>query len=134
MRDDDSAGQQVQPVLDAARKLPVFNVEIFRIADNGMADMRGMGAQLMGAPGHWPHHQPGELLAGLFGQRIMSDRMVGAWLAVAGDNHAIGLVALAARQKCRNAAARRLRHALHQRPVELARLARPESLAKGCGG
>ena len=61
MRDDDPARQQMQLVLDAARQLPVLDVEIFRIADDRMSDMRRVGAQLVGAPGDGLQRQPGEL-------------------------------------------------------------------------
>jgi len=51
MRDHDPARQEMQAVLEAAGQFPIFLVEIFGIADDGMIDMRHMRPQLMGAPG-----------------------------------------------------------------------------------
>src|SRR3954453_19335103 len=52
MRQRDTAREQTQPVLHPARQLPVLDLEIFRIADDRITDMRHMGAQLMGTAGH----------------------------------------------------------------------------------
>src|SRR6476646_5247381 len=52
MRDHDPASQQMQPVLQAARQLPVLAVEIFWVAHDRVIDMRHMRAQLMRPPGH----------------------------------------------------------------------------------
>ena len=63
MRHDDPAGVKVQLVLHAAGKIPaLLGLEIFRVADDRMADMRGMGAKLVRAAGDRAHRQPGELL------------------------------------------------------------------------
>jgi hypothetical protein len=51
MRHRDAARQKVQLVLHAAGQLPILAGKIFRIADDRMADMIHMRAQLMGAPG-----------------------------------------------------------------------------------
>src|SRR5688572_10084741 len=52
MRHHDPARKQMQAVLHAAGQLPVLFREVFGIAHNGMADMRHVGAQLMGAAGY----------------------------------------------------------------------------------
>jgi hypothetical protein len=45
MWDQDAARMQMQAVLDTARKLPIgIRLEIFRVADDRMADMGGMNA------------------------------------------------------------------------------------------
>src|SRR5262249_9011396 len=43
VRDHDAAREQMQPVLQAARQFPVLDVEIFGVADDGMADMGRVG-------------------------------------------------------------------------------------------
>jgi len=50
-RHHDPARQQVQFVLQAAGQFPVFSIWNIRIADDGIADMRHVGAQLMRAAG-----------------------------------------------------------------------------------
>jgi hypothetical protein len=47
--DDDAARQQVEPVLDASRQLPVLDVEVLRISHDRMTDMGRMRAQLVRA-------------------------------------------------------------------------------------
>ena len=52
MGNDDAAGVQVELVLDAAGKIPgLLGGEIFRVADDRMADVGGVGAKLVGAAG-----------------------------------------------------------------------------------
>ena len=87
MRDDDAARVEVKLVLDAARKIPVLGLEIFRVADDGMSDMGGMGAELVGASGHRPHREPGERLACLIDHRIEADRVARVIVAVTRDLH-----------------------------------------------
>ena len=80
---DDAPGVQVQPLLDAAGELPVLvRLEIFRIADDRMADMGGVHAQLVGAAGIGLHLEPGKLLPGLLDDAVMGYGMVGARLAM----------------------------------------------------
>ena len=66
MRHRDAARQQMQLVLHAAGQFPVLESEVFRVADDRMADMRHVGAQLVGAAGHRLEREPGELLAPRF--------------------------------------------------------------------
>ena len=84
---DDPARQQMQAVLHAARKLPVLLVEIFRIADDRVADMRHVGAQLVGAAGDRLEREPGQLPRRGLDHGVIGDRVAGALLAVAGDAH-----------------------------------------------
>src|SRR4029079_10782196 len=51
VRDRNAPCQQVQPVLDTAGNLPVLLVEVFWIANDRMADVFHVSAQLMRAPG-----------------------------------------------------------------------------------
>ena len=48
----DVSGMQMQLVLDTTREGPaLFGLEIFRVADDRVADMGGMDAELVGAAG-----------------------------------------------------------------------------------
>ena len=47
-----------KPVLQAAWQLPLRQVEIFGVTDDWVADMSGVGAQLVGTAGDRPHGQP----------------------------------------------------------------------------
>src|SRR6218665_2868184 len=63
MRNVDMPGMQMQALLDAARKIPVRILdEIFRIADDRMADMQRMDAKLVGTASIRLHFQPREAL------------------------------------------------------------------------
>jgi hypothetical protein len=49
--DDDPAGEEMQALLDAAGQLPVLDVEIFGVADDGVADMGRVRSELVGTAG-----------------------------------------------------------------------------------
>src|SRR5882724_1587428 len=92
MRNDDPPRMEVELLLDPAGEIPaLFGGEIFRIAENGMADMGGMSAQLMGAAGNRTHRQPGELLSRLINDRVERHGMARFIGAVACDAHAVAL-------------------------------------------
>src|SRR5882724_11716446 len=92
MRNDDPPRMEVELLLDPARKIPaLFGGKIFRIAENGMADMGGMGAQLMGAAGNRTHGQPGELVSRLLDDRVERNGVARLIGAVARDTHAVAL-------------------------------------------
>ena len=134
VRHRDAAGQQMQLVLDAAGQLPVLDVEIFRIADDRIADMRHVRAQLMGAAGDRLERKPGELLRRRLHHRVIGHGVHGVFLAVLGDAHEGILLDLLLGEISRDAALRRLRHADHQRPIDLARRARAKGLGQRRGG
>jgi hypothetical protein len=52
VREHDSACEQVEPFLDAARQLPILPVKIFSVADDRVADRGGVNAKLVRAPRH----------------------------------------------------------------------------------
>src|SRR5215203_962412 len=135
VRDDDAPGQEVELVLEAARQLPVLDVEVFRVADDRMADMGGVGAQLVGAPGDGLQRQPGELLRRRLDDGVIGERVARALVAVLGDAHARVLVAdLLLGEVGRDPALPHPRHAGDDGPVDLARRARAEGLAERHGG
>ncbi len=123
MRNHDPARQQMQPVLQAARQRPVLLVEIFGIADDRMADMIHVRAQLMRAPGHRLQRHPGELVRRRLHHRIIGHRVARALVAMRGDAHDRIVLALLLGEIGRDAALLRLGHADHQRPIDLARRA-----------
>ena len=113
---------------------PVLDVEVFRIADDGVADMRHVGAQLMGASRHRLERQPGEPLRRRLHHRVIGDRVHGVLVAVPGDAHERVFLALLLGEIGRHPALARLGHAGDQRPVDLARRARAEGLGKRRSG
>src|SRR5438094_1184991 len=121
-----AARQKMQPVLHATRQLPVFACKIFGVADDRMADMRHMRAQLMGAAGHRLEREPGERGPGGVDDGVVGDRVACALLAMAGDPHHRFVLALLFGEKGGDAALPRLRHAGRQRPIDFARRARAE--------
>ena len=110
MRDHDPPRQQMQALLQAARQLPVLLVEIFGIADDGVVDMRHMGAQLMGSPGNRLQRYPGEFLGGGLDHGIVGHRVARALVAMFGDPHDAVVLALLLGEVGRDAALLRLRH------------------------
>ena len=88
MRQRDAARQQMQFVLHPARQLPVLDLKIFRIADDRIADMRHVGAQLMRAAGHRLEREPGELARGGLDHGVIGHGMARTLLAVTRDAHA----------------------------------------------
>lgn len=67
---------KVQAVLHTTGEGPIdVGFEIFRIADNGVADMRGVDAQLMRASGIGFHFKPGQVLTGLLDDPVKGDGM-----------------------------------------------------------
>ena len=124
----DVAGVQVQALLDAARERPVdVVVFILRIADDRVADVQRMHAQLVRAAGIGFHLQPGHRLCRGFENAVEGDRMIGAFLAVPGDPHPVTVRRLLLHKPGRNLVFVLAGHALDQRPVGLFRIA----LAKG---
>ena len=124
----------MQLLLDAARQLPVFLVEIFGVADDGVIDMRHMRAQLMRPPGHRLQRHPGEFLRRGFHHRVVRHRMAGALVAVLGDAHDGVFLVLFLGEIGRDAALLRLRHAGNQRPVDFSRRAFAERARELGGG
>src|SRR3984957_5328778 len=62
---------------------------VLRIADDRMADLFAMGAQLMGAAGDRAHRQPRQTRRYLVDNRIEGERMLGVGIAVLRDPHAL---------------------------------------------
>src|SRR5690606_6357325 len=90
MRNDDPASMQMQAVLEAAREFPVgVGLEIFGIADDGIAQIRRMNPKLVGSSGVRLHLEPCEALAGLLDHAIIGNRVVRAVLAMPRHPHAI---------------------------------------------
>ncbi len=100
---------------------PVFLVEIFGIADDGVIDMRHVRAQLMGPPGDRLQRYPGQLLRRGFHHCVIGHGVARALVAMRGDAHDGIVLALFLGEIGRDAALLRLRHAGDQRPVDLAR-------------
>lgn len=134
MRYCDTPRQQVQFVLNAARKFPVFDVEIFRVADDRVADMRHMRTQLMGAAGDRLERNPCHFLPCGFHHGVVGDSMNGVLLAMFGDAHEAVLLDFLLGEEGGNAPLLRLRYTGDQRPIDLARRARTESFRKRRGG
>src|SRR5262249_17668923 len=117
----DTARDEMQAVLQSAWKFPVLLVEIFRVADDRVADVGHMGGTLMGAPGHRLERQPGELRARGFDHRIVGHRMACTFVAMRGDAHEALVLTLLLGEKGGDAALARPRHAGDERPIDLAR-------------
>src|SRR5215208_2552923 len=129
MRDHDSASEQMEPLLEAARQLPVLDVEIFRISDDRVADMSCVGAQLMGATRDRLEGQPAELLRRRVHDRVVGERMARALLPVRRDPHAgLSLPTLLLGEIGGDAPLSNPRHAGDQGPIDLAGGSRPEGL------
>lgn len=110
----------MQLLLNAAWKIPIrIVVEIFWIADDRMADMQGVDAQLVGTAGIGLHLQPCEVLCRRLQHPVEGNRMVGAVLAVLGDAHAVAVDGRLLDEPGRNLVLVLARHALDQRPVGL---------------
>src|SRR5947208_4984262 len=94
----------MQAILHAAGQLPILTYKIFWIADDRMPNMRHMGAQLVSSPGDRFKRKPRERGSGCFNDRIIGDRMAGAFLAMSGDSHDGFIFALVFRQNIRDPA------------------------------
>ena len=95
--------------------------------------MRRVGAELMRAAGDRPHHQPGDLLPGLVGDRVERDRVIGAAFAMLA-RRACARAVLLAREEGRDtavvsAAARRRRPPSRASRVSRALKASPRNAA-----
>src|SRR5262250_2958720 len=88
MRNGDAPGQEVQPILNPARQLPILLGEIFWIPDDRMIHIGTMRTQLMCASGHRLEREPGERLPSGVDYRIIGDRVARSFLAMRGDAHA----------------------------------------------
>src|SRR5215207_9373883 len=135
VRDDDAPGEEMQLLLDAAGQLPVLHVEILRIADDRVANMGGVGAQLMRAPSHRLERQPGEFLGRRLNDGVVGERMAGALVAVLGNAHArIALAHLLLGEVGGDASLLQARHAGDERPINFARQPRAECFSERRGG
>ena len=87
-------------------KFPVrLGLEIFGIADDRVADMGGVGAELVGAAGdRLACVSQAKCLAGIVDDRIERDGVAGIVVAVAGDAHASRLRLLVLGEPGRDAA------------------------------
>ena len=114
-------------------KLPVLLLEIFRIADDRMSDMRHVGAQLMRTARDRLQRHPGERACRCLHHRVVGHRVAGALVAVLRDAHERILLALLLGEEGRDAPLARLRHAGGERPVDFPRRARAEGLCQRRG-
>jgi hypothetical protein len=131
MRHHDAAGEEVQAVLEAARQLPVLHVEVFRVADDRVADMGGMRPELMGAPRHRLQGQPGKLLGHRFDHGVVGERVARALLAMPGDAHpGIPLPPILSGKVGRDPALPDPGHAGDERPIDLPGRAGAEGLGE----
>src|SRR3954470_7575445 len=108
MRDDNATREQVQTVLQAAWQLPILDIEIFGIADDGVADVFHVGAELVGAAGDRFQGHPGQLVAGSLDHRIVGHRVARALIAMLGDAHDGVVLAFFLCEESRDAALLRL--------------------------
>src|SRR2546430_11354587 len=92
MRHGDAARHKMQAVLPAAGPLATLLRKIFRIAHDGMADMRHVRAQLMGAAGYRLERQPSQLARGGVDHSVIWHRMAPPLFA--GELDAQGLTVL----------------------------------------
>ena len=69
-------GQQMQLGLDAAGQFPVLDLEVFRIPDDRVADMRHVRAQLVRAAGDRLERDPGKLLRRGLDHRVIRHGMI----------------------------------------------------------
>src|SRR5262249_26526015 len=74
-------------VLNAAWQLPVFLCEIFRIADDGMIDMRHVRAQLVGPAGDRLKREPCKPLRRSFNHSVVGNGMARSSFAMRCDPH-----------------------------------------------
>ena len=130
MRHDDATREQMQFVLHAAGQFPILAREVFRVADDRMIDVRHVGAQLMRAAGDRLEREPRQQWPGGFHHRVIGHGVAGALLAVARDAHERLVFALLLDEVGRDAALLHLGNAGDQRPIDLARRARAESLCQ----
>src|SRR5262249_1381944 len=114
------------------------------IGNNRMAHCFGMGAQLMGAPGHRLERKPSEPGRPFIDGLVRGHRMRGAGVAMPRDPHFLKLCALLSAPPLKaaflhpiafcevegNAALRWLRHTLDDRPIDLRCLTGTENFTK----
>src|SRR6185437_313624 len=116
----DTARQEMQLVLHTPDRLPVLDIEIFRVTNDRIANMRQMRAQLMSPAGHRLERNPCHLLSRSFDDRIVRDGMNGIFFPVLGDAHETFFLDFLLGEEGRDAALLGLRHARNEGPIYLA--------------
>ena len=124
----------MEPVLHATGELPVLLRKIFGIADDGMADMRHVRAQLVGAAGHGLEREPGHVPGRGIEHGVIGHSVARALFAMPRDAHERIILGLLLGKKRGDAPLPRLRYACDQRPIDLPRRTRAEGFGERRGG
>src|ERR1700724_3909513 len=108
----------MQPILNAARELPVFLGEIFRISYDRMSDVSHMCAQLVSSAGDRLERKPCQLTRGGIHHRVIGYGVASPFLAMARNAHDRIVLALFFCEESGNAPLARLGNARHERPID----------------